>query len=246
MSESDGESETVPSRVLVVVELPIEGEFAPALAETLAQSRPFILAIRSVPEQTAPEQAREEFEGESRAAMEEVVEVFERDGTSVDSELVFTGDVDQTVDRYRDEFAADAVLYARPTDDIDRVLAVGTADIDFDRFIRCLTSLGRTPLSTLKLLQLGDDEQAVDEQDLLLEGIESRLADRGVADEIVVTESIVPARETAEVLEIAEGYDMMVVAARRPTIGDRIMGSLADSVLDQTDLPVLLVRAPAE
>lgn len=234
------------SRVLVAAELPLEGAFPAALAETMSNSEVFVLAYRPIPDQTSPEQAKGQFGEEAAAALADIVEAFEQYGRAVETNIVFTSDVDETLANHREQLGADATLYVRPVDRIDRILAVGTESIDYDRFIDCLSAIGRTPLEMLKLLQVGDDERALDQQELLLEGLKSTLADRGVAEQIVATESIVPADQTSEVLDEAADFDMLVVGVRRPTLGDQILGALADRVRSQTNLPVLVVHPPDE
>lgn len=241
MTDADDDRD---AHVLVLLELPLESAFPEALAEVLVGSEVFVLACRSIPDQTSPEQAHDAFDEESQEALDEVIETFERTGSPVDSKIVYTSDVPETARQYADALEVDALLYDQPVERVERVLAVGTESIDFDRFVTCLTSLGQTPLAKLKLLQIGSDDDDLDEQNLVLEGIERRLVDRGVAEDIVATETIVPADQTEEVFDQARGFDLVVIADRRPTLGDRIAGTLAERVRDQTERPVLLVRAP--
>lgn len=103
---------------LVSLELPDPEPVAPRLARGLADFKVILLGFFEVPDQTTPEQAREQFEGEAESVLDAAAaEAFEAGATVVKQRLVFTADVLETLERVAAEEGCDAVLIPVPSSD---------------------------------------------------------------------------------------------------------------------------------
>mgnify|MGYP002760355764 FL=1 len=124
-------SETV-SQPTILVPIDASGLDAPseALVELLSPHQLVILGYYPVPDQTATEQAREQFEAEATDATEAAADRFAEQGAEVKSVVVFTHDRSKTVDTVAAECDADAVLTAGAVGDVlDRILGGVTDEL---------------------------------------------------------------------------------------------------------------------
>lgn len=230
------------TQVLVPIALPEPEPLSPWLRSFLDSVRVHLLACYSIPEQTSPEQARDQFGDAASETLEDVADEFREFSSDIESSLVFTHDIVHTVERVADERDVDAIVRPREVARIRSVLAVVTRTIDYDRFVKCVSSLTAHDIERLKVVQVGSEGEDPDEQDLMLDGIASRLTERGVAEEIIETESLATANQTDEVIAMAEGFDVVIVAERKPTLTGRLAGTIAERVFRESSAPVVLVR----
>ena len=101
-----------------------------ALVELLSPHQLVILGYYPVPNQTATEQAREQFEAEATDATEAAADRLAEQGAEVKSVVVFTHDRSKTVDTAAAECDADAVLTAGAVGDVlDRILGGVTDEL---------------------------------------------------------------------------------------------------------------------
>ncbi|RLM83470.1 universal stress protein, partial [Haloarcula sp. Atlit-7R] len=119
-------------RVLVPVAV-LEGQVIPdQVIRLLSSATVVLLAYHEIPEQTAPEQAREQFEPKARTELEDLVEAFGTEGTAVETHLVFTHDSGQTIERTATEADCDAVLLSNPAPTLDRIIVPVKEHINID------------------------------------------------------------------------------------------------------------------
>lgn len=232
------------TRVLVPVALPEPEPISPWLRSFLESVRVHVLGCYVIPEQTSPEQARDQLGEGADATFENIVDEFRTFSADVESSLVFTHDFAQTVERVADELDVDAVVRPREVAAIRSVLAVVTRAIDYDRFVKCVSALAESDIDRLKVVQVGGEDEDTAEQDLMLDGIASRLTERGVAGEVIETESLATADQTDEILGLAAAFDVVIVAEREPTLTGRLAGTIAERVVRDSSVPVVLVRLP--
>jgi nucleotide-binding universal stress UspA family protein len=147
----------VPIRVL-------EGESIPeGVPELLANAHVVLLGYHVVPDQTATDQASAQFEDQATSRLDDYAEMLEEAGATVDSQLVFTHDGDQTINRTSDEHDCLAVLIPYATTPIENVLVAVRGIVGIDRLVRLISGLfapddgggNRLPRSVGRLEQAG-------------------------------------------------------------------------------------------
>ncbi|MCS4195621.1 nucleotide-binding universal stress UspA family protein [Salinibacter ruber] len=160
---------TPPSSILVDVELTEPESLAPALIDALSPLRVVLLGWFSVPEQTSPAQARDQFGAEAEDTLGAAARQFEEAGAEVTTRLVFTGDELDTISRVSVEESCDAVLIPGPVEQLRRVLVPlrGIQNVrEIARFVADLCQDGTARVTLLHILE-GDETTAASREDVL-------------------------------------------------------------------------------
>ncbi|RDZ62140.1 universal stress protein [Haloferax sp. Atlit-12N] len=233
-------------RVLVPVAV-LAGQVIPdQLIRVLSGTTVVLLAYHEIPEQTAPEQAREQFEPKAREELDELVSVFEAAGATVETRLVFTHDLDQTTERIATEAECDAVLLSNPAPTIDRVIVPIKEAINLDTITKVAAAVGKRGDVELTLFQAVQDDDAVPDGEALLDEVANDLAVLGVNREHVSRVVVVAQNPLQALIEGAEDHDVVVMGEEKPTLRGRLFGETSDRVAEQTVGPVLVVRRPLD
>ena len=151
----------MPSMILIDVELPEPVVFSESVTGLISSLHVVLLGWYEVPEQTLPEQAREQFEGEAGEALEQIAQQFRDAGADVTTRLVFTGNAFETINRISMEESCDAVYVARPATELKRVLVPlrGTPNLaSITRFVRDMVQEYTTDVTLMHVLSEGETE----------------------------------------------------------------------------------------
>lgn len=234
-----------PWRVLVPLQV-LEGETVPdGIAGLVGELAVTILGYYVVPEQTEPDQARNQFEEKAHQALDDVAAVFEEAGADVETRMVFTRDVHQSLDRVAREAGCQVVLLPNPVSTVERVLVPLGSAINTARIMDFVAGLvDDTVVVTVWRAAATEDEAPREEG--VVDRARSRLIDdgvpRGTIDDVVeVTDESVDA-----IVEAAEGHDAIVMGESEPTVASFVLGDLHDRVAERSLTPVFVVQGPGE
>src|SRR6056297_802336 len=107
--------------VLVPVAV-LQGEaLSEALVDLLSSVEVTLLGYHEIPEQTATEQAHDQFNEQMQHKLEEYVELFESHGGTVTPRTVFTHDAPETFKRIAIEADIGAILVPNPAPAVGRI-----------------------------------------------------------------------------------------------------------------------------
>lgn len=232
----------VPLRVL-------EGESIPeGVPELLANAHIVLLGYHVVPDQTATDQARAQFEDQATRRLDEFTRMFEHAGATVESRLVFTHDGQQTIDRVTEDHDCLAALIPNATRPIENVLVAVRGIVGADRFVRLVSGLFASTDITVTLYHVADPDSSDEDVRTLLDGIAARLEESGIhpdSIEILISRDGTPKEE---ITETADEYDAIVMGESDPSVKTFLFGMSADQVAKQFLGPVLVVQhePPAE
>lgn len=226
----------VPIRVLAGETVP---EGVPAM---LAHAHVVLLGYHVIPEQTAPGQARMQFEDEALDRLEDLEEGFEAAGATVEPRLVFTHEAQKTINRQIYEHGAIAVLVPDAVPAVERVLVAVRGTVGADRLTRVVAGLFGPTDATITLLHVAAAEESDEDASTLLAGIADRLAELGVDPDAVETrvERDVPALDA--IVGESGAHDVVVMGESDPTIATYFFGMPADQVGERFVGPVLVVQ----
>ncbi|MFP8891156.1 universal stress protein [Natrialbaceae archaeon A-CW2] len=232
-----------PHRVLVPVEI-LRGQMVPeTIVETFSSVPVVLLGYHELPDQTAPSQARNQFEDKAQDELDALVTAFENAGGDVTKRLVFTHDAMKTFERLAVEHACDSVLLLNPAPILDDVLVPIRGDVNVEHIARLVGSVAAGTDIAITLLHVAsddDDGRAVGES--LLEEATATLEETGV-HRSRVTQSVVVDDDPLEViLEAADDHDLVVLGEDRPSVRELIFGETSEIVAEQAVCPVLVVR----
>jgi len=231
-------------RVLVPVEI-LRGEAVPdAVVEALASVSVVVLGYHEIPEQTAPGQARMQFEERAQNELADVVGAFEAAGAPVTSRLVFTHDPMKTFERIAVELSCDSILLLRAAPTIDRLLVPIRGNVNVEHIVGLVGTLVAGTDIEVTLLHVASEPEAVDDAEALLESAAETLAGIGPEGERIRRTVVVDDRPLETIAEVAEDHDVTVVGESRPSIRDRIFGDPSELIAERSVGPVLVVRRP--
>lgn len=238
--------DTTHVRVLVPVAV-LEGQVIPdQVVRLLSSSTVVLLGYHEIPEQTAPEQAREQFEAKAQTELAELVDAFETQGGTVETRLVFTHDSDQTIERIVTEANCDAVLLSNPAPAIDRVIVPIKEDINVETIAKVVAGVTRQHDVDITLFHAVTDEADVPDGEALLGTVSDELTVLGVRSDQLSRVVAVAQNPLQALIEAANTHDVVVMGEEEPTIRGRLFGETSERVAEQTVGPVLVVRRPLD
>ena len=232
----DRPSILIPVRVL-------EGDSIPeGVPDLLANAHVVLLGYYVVPDQTATEQARGQFEDQATRRLGDLAAILEHAGATVESQLVFTHDGQTTIDRVTAEHDCLAVLIPNATRPIEDVLVAVRGIVGVDRFVRLVSGLFASMDIRVTLYHVADEDEPDADVETLLDGIADRLSQDGVSDDLIDTE-ITRGDDTRErIVEAADDYDAIVMGESDPSVTTFLFGMSADQVASQFLGPVFVIQ----
>lgn len=231
------------STILIPVDVSTEERPSPAMLELLHPVKLVLVGWYPVPDQTAPEQMQDEYEGEAVERIEAIANTFPHASADIETLVVFTRDRAETVDRVADEYDCDAILVARDVASVERVLVPIRADLNLDAilsFAGVLLDESQASITLFHASPEGEEQPAAGE--LLLQGAEDELLAAGIDAERIERVNVVSEQPVADVIEASEGYDVVIIGETDPSLVERILGDVPTQIIDQTSRPVLVVR----
>ena len=226
----------VPVRVLAGESLP-EG-----VPELLSNAHVVLLGYHVIPEQTAPGQARMQFEEQAVKRLDEFEAILEAAGATVDRRLVFTHEAQQTINRTILENDCLAVLVPDATPRPEDVLVPVRGTVGADRLARVVAGLFADTDVTVTLYHVAAGEGTDEDAQLVLDAVSDHLTDLGV-DPAAIDTRVERDRDAVDAITALSGdFDVVVMGETDPTLATFVFGMPADQVAERFLGPVLVVQ----
>ncbi|NHX37753.1 MULTISPECIES: universal stress protein [Halolamina] len=233
---SDSPSILVPLRVL-------EGESIPeGVPDLLTNAHVVLLGYHVVPDQTATDQARNQFEDQAIRRLDDYTAMLEHAGATVESQLVFTHDGQTTIDRMTDEHDCLAVLIPNATRPLKNVLVPVRGIVGIDRFVRLISGLFGTMDVNITLYHVAEEDETDADVETLLNGVASRLSDEGIPSDLIDTEISREGSPRSRIVDTSGDYDAIVMGESDPSVTTFLFGMTADQVGKQFLGPVFVIQ----
>lgn len=197
-----------------------------------------LLGYFPVPDQAEPAHLKDEFEAEAATRLSEIAEG--RD--NLRDVLVFTHDREATIDRVADQYDCDAVLNPRETEGIDTILVPLRGDVNLERIVSVVANLLHSSDANATLFHSVADDGDLDHADALLQRALKNLIERGIDRKRLHHRLSEGGDPHAEIGALGVGHDLVVLGETEPSLRERIIGSFLTRVLDETEIPALVVR----
>jgi hypothetical protein len=229
-------------KLLVLVDASAPDELPLEFVDLLCPMDIVVLGVYPVPDQTPPEQLRDEYQEEAKAAIEPAVQTFATRCTDVESVLVFTRDRVQTTDRVANDYDCDAVLVPGEVERLDRILISLKDERNMFDVLEVVSLLAAAGDPEVTLFHAESVERDSAKSELYLRGATDWLTEHGIERERISWEE--PAEETQEsdLVELAKEHDFVITGESDPGIRERVVGDMPDRIHEQTGKPVLTVR----
>jgi nucleotide-binding universal stress UspA family protein len=228
--------------ILVPLELPDPERLSPVLIEDLASLSVVILGHYDLPEQTPASSAREQFGEAAQATLDEVAEAFADAGASVRTRLVFGKNRAAAIRQVAAEEDCAAELDPAPTEGIGRILVPLPDVAEFERLPKFIRVLSEDSTNQITLFHVVEGEESRERGETVVTETREHLIEDGFDAEAVDTLVVEGDEHDEEILRVAAEYDAVVMYEPEARLGDRVFGTLADRIADQTGDPVIVVN----
>jgi nucleotide-binding universal stress UspA family protein len=231
------------AKLLIDVELPDPDPVPSPLVDLTGALDVVLVGWYAVPEQTSPEQARDQFEDEARVALEAIADDFRAAGATVQSHLVFTGNELDTIERISAEQDCDAVLIPHSLAKLERILVPMRGLHNAPRIARFVAGLVQDGTTDVTLLHvLGEEEERGDVQHNVLDAVGRMMAEEGIGASLVRMRIEVADDPGTAIIDAARNYDAVVIGETEPSVADVIFGSVPEQIAREASIPVIVVR----
>lgn len=231
--------DTPPQTILIDVSLPDAAALSDELIALMESLHVVLIGWFEVPEQTTAAQAHDQFGDEMNERLETLANVLREAGAVVETQLVFTGDPIETMERISAETDSDAVLIPYAHDRVQSVLVPLRDPRHASRISAFLSHLVETDTASFTLFHVIEDE---DEPDVL-SPVTDQLIEIGL-DASTITQRVVAADDPASaILEAAQDHDLVVMGESKPTVRDVLFGTISERIAREANIPVIMVRA---
>ncbi len=228
--------------ILVPLELPDPEPLSSVLTEDLASLDVVVLGHYDLPEQTPASSARDQFGEAARATLDEVAEAFAAAGASVRTRLVFGKDRAAAIRQVAADEGCAAELDPAPTEGIGRILVPLPDVVEFDRLPRFIRVLSEDSTQRITLFHVVEGEESRERGESVVAETRERLVADGFDSASVDTLVVEGDEHDEEILRVAADYDAVVMYEPESRLGDRVFGTLADRIADETGDPVIVVN----
>jgi nucleotide-binding universal stress UspA family protein len=226
----------VPLRVLERESIP-EG-----IPELLTNAHVVLLGYQVVPDQTATDQARHQFEDQATRRLDDCTAILEHAGATVESHLVFTHDEQTTIDRVIDEHDCLAVLIPNATRPPENVFVAIRGIVGIDRFVRLVSGLFATIDVDVTLYHVAGEDETDADVETLFDGVATRLSDEGIAADAIDIQISRGGTPREMIVDASENYDAIVMGESDPSVTTFLFGMTADQVAKQFLGPVFVIQ----
>jgi len=226
----------IPIRVL-------EGESIPDGVPTLlSDANVVLLGYHVIPEQTAPGQAKMQFEERATARLDELEALFEDAGATVNRRLVFTHQAQKTINRLSHEEDCLAVLIPDTVAEMDDVLVAVRGTVGIDRLARLVDGVFAGTGATVTLYHVAREGESDADAQTLLDGLADRLTDNGFDDDRIETRIEREQDPVDAIIDATVDFDVLVMGESDPTLATFVFGLPVDQVAEQFLGPVFVVQ----
>lgn len=229
-------------RLLVILETPGKERVALPLLNAFQHVHVTLLGYHLVPEQMAPEHARDQFEEEAFADLDEAAEEMGQYDVEVETHLIFTSNLVSTIERVVSEQAIDALLHLRPLAQIRRVLVplYGTQQQP-EHVATFVTALARNETIEVRVRVLVQPHQTAEEKAELRQQQHGVFNAADVAAEQLDVQTVETDDPMRAIVELSDECDLIVLGEADPSLRERIFGQFHERLVPEVACPVVLV-----
>ncbi|MFW6321747.1 MAG: universal stress protein [Halohasta sp.] len=231
------------STAVLVPVAALQGEsLSEAVLDLLSSVEVTLLGYHEVPDQTALEQARDQYGERLRRQLSAYASLFEPDAETVTTRTVFTHNPQQTIERVAIDESSTAILLINPAPVIDRVLVPIRGPVNLDQLTTTTAEVVDGTDSEVLLFHAARKEADRESGEELLSTAADQLATAGVDPDRIDTQVQVTRSPLRAITTAADDAEFVIIGERKPSLAERIFGDVADRLAASTAGPVLVVR----
>jgi hypothetical protein len=228
-------------RVLVPFELPDADPVPSVLIGTLSAMEVVALGHYRLPEQTPPAVARDQFETDARAELDDLVRPFREAGVPVTTRLAFGKARDKAIDRAALAEGCDVILTPGRADAIERLFVPLRGEENFDRILSFVGELLAATEASVTLFHAGEESDRLPGEEILSDATD-RLVGAGIDPDRIGRQLSTDDDVGRSIVDLGDAFDLLVLGETEPSLGDRILGTVPAQVTADTEDPAFVVR----
>lgn len=235
------------NRVLIPIDVSEPLSIGGALIEMLPLANSVLLGYWQIPDQTEPDQARDQFEAEAQQRLQTVANRFTDQGVDLQTQLVFTNDRNQSIDRATNEYKCQSVLIPGtdpPPSRMTRGIVLIKPNADLDRIVSTLGALFEESDVELQLFHVVEskNKHLYDATEYMLRGLADRLSELGISRDRVEWDQSTEDNRIEVILSQVAEFDFVIMGESTPTLRARIFGTVQSRLATETKKPLLTIR----
>ncbi len=187
-------------------------------------------------------QVREELKSEVASSLEEIADAFEKNGIDVAETLVFAYYRQDSIDYAAKKHGCDAVLTLEKAERIERILAPIRGDTNLERIVELLGSIMQGSDASVTFFHSVTENNDPTHGEFLVRGAVDRLTQTGVDRDRVDWQLSDSGSPRDEIVKLGQQYDLLTLGETKPSLKNRILGSVPTRIVDEVDTPAFIVR----
>jgi nucleotide-binding universal stress UspA family protein len=230
------------SSILVPVDVSADEPAVRPLIDLCRSVDVVLLGYYPVPDQVAPAQLRQDHEPEATATLTEIADEFRAGGIDVTDVLVFTHDRADTIDRVANKYGCDGVLTLSETERIERVLVPVRGDTNLERIVSLLADIMQMSDVSVTFFHSVVEDSDPSHGEFLVRGAVDRLKEAGIDRERISWQLSDEESPHDKIVELAREYDLLILGETKPSLSERILGTVQTRIVDEVNKPAFIVR----
>lgn len=227
--------------VLIPIEFPDPDPLPSTFIEGLTNSKVILLGVyESSPDWSSDERQRRKIE--ANRVLYNIAADFVHSGEIAEVELVMEEDVGDAPTTVAEERGVDALLVPNPITTLGHVLVAIREEKFAQPIIDFVCSLNRDTLLHTQLLHVAESEDDVESGEQLLSEVKRQLVEEGYSQTGIDTEVVVSDDPPFAISRAASDNDVIVMGETQSSATERVFGKTYDSIAEQTELPIIVVR----
>jgi nucleotide-binding universal stress UspA family protein len=227
--------------LLVPLEFPDPEPLPSSFVGGFTPHRIVLLGIYDVPAELDPDE-RQRREVEAYHTLYSIANQFVRSGETAEVELVMGEDLEDVPTSVAERRDVDAVLVPNPITTLGRVLIPIRDPAFAEPVAEFAAALNEDVIIHTTLLHAAETEEAVGDGEALLSDARERLVEAGFPNVSIDTEVVVADDPAFEIAQAASSHDIVIMGETQEPGYDRVFGTTYESVAEQTDRPIVVVR----
>ena len=231
--------------VLVFVEFPDPKFPTGGFLNNLAYPDAELVGFYNLGDNESVQEVEAEYEEEFTTELRAQAEQFEQRGVRTDYDLIFNHDPVEARQQVAESHEVDAILIPGGANTLSKVLMPCRHTRHGEEKVSTLFNIiDRDNLISVDLIHITDpdDPEGEDEGERVLKDMSSILVDQDIPSVQINREVRTGSNVSFELNKAARNYDLVVLGETEQDLGDRIFGPVGDYIVDERDVPVLLVR----
>lgn len=235
-------SSTETPTLLTPVNVSTEPVPADRLVELLAGVNIVLLGYFPVPDQSLPAQLKLTRGDKAQTRLDQLADRLgaNSDIRRIETELVFTHDRQDPIDRIADERGCDAVLIPGEAETVERILVPLRSDVNMEQILTFVGAVAGYSGGSITLFHAATDGTESGER--LLGRAADRLVTGGIDRTKITQEVAEDADGDSQIIEHGSAFDLIVLGETEPSLRKQIFGTTPEKIAEHTSRPVVVVR----